>query len=193
MSRSKVWFWVLAILISAAPVTVSIWAGQSPDQSKITIRQAKPQTVLYTIYRGDYSDVGQTIGRLYALAVKNKIWPSGAISFAYLNNPEQVSSEHWLTEIRIPVKEDAVKLAGTLGEMTDIKKLPAMTMAVATKPAGLAESASVHVHLDAWIFKQGYIADGGPCEKFLSNAKTANYAQMKSEIMVPIKRISATD
>ena len=193
MSRSKVRLFVFVVLVSLVTVTVGIWAGQSTDESNITIRQVKPQTVLYTIYRGDYSDVGQTIGRLYALAVKNKIWPSGAMSFAYLNNPEQVSSEHWLTEIRIPVKEDALKLAGTLGEMTDIKKLPAMTIAVATKPTGMVDSASVHVRLDVWIFKQGYIADGGPCEKFLTNAKTANYAQMKSEIMVPVKKISTTD
>ncbi|MFC1635510.1 GyrI-like domain-containing protein [Planctomycetota bacterium] len=193
MSKSKIWLLVLVVLMLTAPVTVSIWAGQSADKSGITIRQVKAQTVLYTIYRGDYREVGQAIGRLYALAIQKKIWPSGAIHFAYLNNPEHVSSVHWLTEIRIPVKEETLKLSGTLGEMTDIKKLPAMTMAVATKPAGLPDSASVYVRLDAWIFKQGYIADGGPCEKFLTNAKTGDYAQMKSEIMVPVTRISATD
>ena len=192
MSRSKVWL-LLAVLVSTATVTVSIWAGQSADKSGVTIRQVKPQTVLYTVYRGDYEKVGQAIGNLYALAVKNKIWPSGAVHFAYLNNPECVSSEHWLTEIRIPVREEALKLAGTLGEMTDIKKLPAMKMAVATKPAGQADSESTYVRLDAWIFKQGYVADDGPCEKFLTNAKTGDYARMTSEIMVPVIRITATD
>lgn len=181
------------VLVSTAPVTVSIWAGQSTDKSEITIRQVKPQTVLYTIYRGSYEDVGQTIGSLYALAVQKKIWPSGPIHFAYLNNPQRVSSEHWLTEIRIPVREEALKLAGTLGEMTDIKKLPAMTMAVATKPTGQADSESIHVSLDAWIFKQGYIANGGPCEKFLTNARTGDYARMTSEIMVPVTKIPAKD
>jgi len=159
MSRSTVW--LLAVLVSTATVTVSVGAGQSSDRSGVTIRMVKPQTVLYTIYRGSYEDVGQTIGSLYALAVQKKIWPSGSIHFAYLNNPQHVSSEHWLTEIRIPVKEEALKPAGTLGEMTDIKKLPAMTMAAAIKPAGLADSESIYVSLDAWIFKQGYIADEG--------------------------------
>ena len=69
MSRSKVRLFVFVVLVSLVTVTVGIWAGQSTDESNITIRQVKPQTVLYTIYRGDYSDVGQTIGRLYALAV----------------------------------------------------------------------------------------------------------------------------
>ena len=111
----------------------------------------------------------------------------------YLNNPQHVSSEHWLTEIRIPVIEEALKLAGTLGEMTDVKKLPAMTVAAAVKPPGLADSASIHARLDTWIFKQGYITDENPYEKFLTNAKAGDYAQIKSEIMFPVRRISATD
>ena len=193
MSRPKVWLLLLAVIVSTTTVTISIWAGQSADKSGVTIRQVKPQTVLYTIYRGDYEKVGQAIGSLYALAVQNKIWPSGAVHFAYLNNPENVSSEHWLTEIRIPVREEALKRAGTLGEMTDIKKLPAMTMAVATKPAGQADSGSVYVRLDAWIFKQGYVADDGPCEKFLTSVKTGDYARMTSEIMLPVTKIPAKD
>lgn len=193
MSGKKVRFGLLVLLVLMTMMSVSIWAEQAADKSDITIRRVQPQTVLYTIYRGDYDKVSQAIGRLYALAIQRKIWPAGPIHFAYLNNPEHVSSEHWLTEIRIPVKEDALKLAGALGEMTDIKKLPAMTMAVATKPVGLADSESVYARLDAWIFKQGYIVNGGPCEKFLANASTGDYARMKSEIMVPVVRISAAD
>ena len=193
MSRLNVSLLVLAVLALTAAVTVSIWAEQSSGGSSIITRQEKSQVVLYTIYRGDYDKVGQAIGSLYALAVQNKIWPSGSLQFAYLNNPEHVSSEHWLTEIRIPVREDALKLAGTLGEMTDIKKLPDMTVAVATKPAGQADPGSLYTNLGTWILRQGYITDGGPCEKFLANAGTGDYARMKSEIMVPVKRISATD
>jgi len=174
-------------------VTVSIWADEVADKSGVIIRQVKPQTVLYAIYRGDYDKVGQAIGSLYALAVQEKIWPSGSLHFAYLNNPKHVSSEHWLTEIRIPVREEALKHAGTLGEMTDVKKLPAMTVAVATKPAGQADSEPIYVRLDTWIFKQGYACIEGPCEKFPANAATGDYTQMKSEIMVPIMRISPDD
>jgi len=193
MNKSKVWLMWLAALTSIAVVTVALRAEQATGKSEIVIRQVKPQTVLYTIYRGDYDRVGQAIGSLYAQAVKNKIWPSGALQFAYLNNPDHVSKEHWLTEIRIPVKEDALKLAGTLGEMTDVKKLPTMTMVVATKSAGQADAGPQYTNLGDWILKHGYMVDGGPCEKFLSNAKTGNYTQMKSEIMIPVKKISASD
>jgi effector-binding domain-containing protein len=191
MSRLKVWS--LVVLALTAAVTVSIWAGQSSDKNSITTRQEKSQVVLYTIYRGDYDKVGQAIGSLYALAVQKQIWPNGSVHFAYLNNPEHVSSEHWLTEIRIPVKEEALKLAGTLGEMTDIKKLPALTMAVMTKSAGLEDPGPLYTNLSTWVLKQGYAVDGGPCEKFLTNASTGDYARMKSEIMIPVTRISDTD
>ena len=190
MSRLKVWLLVLTL---TAIVTASIWAEQFSEKSSITTRQEKSQVVLYTIYRGDYEKVGQAIGSLYALAIQKKMWPNGSLQFAYLNNPEHVSSEHWLTEIRIPVREDALKLAGTLSEMTDIKKLPAMTVAVATKQAGQADLGPLYTSLGTWILKQGYITDGGPCEKFLANASTGDYARMKSEIMIPVTRISATD
>jgi effector-binding domain-containing protein len=190
MNRLKVWLLVLATLVLTATVTVSIWAGQTREKSEITVRPVEPQTVLYTIHRGDYRQIGKAIGDLYALAVKNKIWPSGNPCFTYLNNPEHVPSKHWLTEIRIPVKKETLKLAGTLGEMTDVKKLPAMTVAVAIKPPGLADSKCVYVRLDAWIFKHGYIADEDPSEEFLSNASKGDYAQMKSEILVPIRKVS---
>lgn len=193
MKRSKVWFLLLAVLLTTTIATMGIRAGQAADQPEITIRKVEPQMVLYTIYRGDYDQVGQAIGSLYALAVQNKIWPSGTLYFAYLNNPEHVSEEHWLTEIRIPVKKEALKLAGTLGKMTDIKKLPAMEVAVVTKPAGQADPGLLYTKLATWTLKQGYIVDGGPREKFLTNAKTGDYAQMKSEIMIPVTKNSATD
>ncbi len=193
MNRSKVWLFLLVVLVSTSTVTVSIWADQVADKSGVTIRQVKPQTVLYTIYRGDYDKAGQAIGSLYALAIQKQIWPSGSLHFAYLNNPKHVSSEHWLTEIRIPVKEEALKHAGTFGEMTDVKKLPATTVAVAAKPAGQADSGPIYVRLDTWIFKHGYAGIGGPCEKFLAKTATGDYARMKSEIMIPVTRISADD
>jgi len=189
MNRSKVWLFLLVVLVSTSTVTVSIWADQVADKSGVTIRQ----TVLYTIYRGDYDKAGQAIGSLYALAIQKQIWPSGSLHFAYLNNPKHVSSEHWLTEIRIPVKEEALKHAGTFGEMTDVKKLPATTVVVAAKPAGQADSGPIYVRLDTWIFKHGYAGIGGPCEKFLAKTATGDYARMKSEIMIPVTRISADD
>jgi len=83
-----------------------------------------------------------------------------------------------------------LKLAGTLGEMTDIKQLPATELAVAIKPEGQGNPAPIYDSLGAWILKQGYVATDSPCEKFLTNAQAGDYAQMKSEIMLPGKKLS---
>ena len=103
-----------------------------------------------------------------------------------------VSSEHYLTEIRIPVGKDALKLAGTLGEFTDVKTLPAMEVAAVIKPAGQADPNAIYDYLYARITRQGYMAADNACETFLTNGKE-NYAQMKSEIMVPVKKLSGSN
>jgi len=172
------------MLIGAATIFASA------DKPAITIRKMEPQTVLYTIYRGSYEKAGSAIGKLFALAGQNQIQPVGPVYYVYLNNPSQVSSEHWLTEIRIPVGKDAVKIAGTLGEMTDVKSLPAMEMAVAVKPQGLADPSPIYAALYTWITKQGYMVTGSCREVFLTNAMSGNYAQMKTEIMLPVRKFT---
>jgi len=107
-----------------------------------------------------------------------------------LNNPEFVSSEHWLTEIRIPVASDALKLAGTLGEMIDVKEIPAMAYAVAVKPEGMSEPTEVYEELHRWLIQQGYTQVEFPSELILSNAQAGDYTQMKSEIMIPVEKAS---
>jgi effector-binding domain-containing protein len=169
---------------------VEIAAESTTGQPVFTIRKVEKQVVLYTIHRGSYDKVGMAIGKLFALAGQKGITPRGQVSYVYLNNPQYVSSEHWLTEIQIPVGEDALKFAGTLGEIIDVKTLPAMEMAVAVKPEGQADPGPIYDGLYAWIARQGYRAVDNACEKFLTNAIGGNYSQMKSEIMVPIKKLS---
>lgn len=193
MNRLKTLSLLLAILILVVTVTAGISAEKTTDKPNITTRQLESQTVLYTIHRGSYEKMGKTIGSLYALGIKNKIWPRGQLYCVYLNNPKNVSSEHYLIEIRIPVDKEALKLTGTLGEMTDIKTLPAMEVAVAIKSAGQADPGSIYGNLYKWIHKEGYAVSESPREKFLNDAKSGNYAQMKSEIMMPIKKISSEE
>ena len=78
------------------------------------------------------------IGSLFAVLGKKGLAPVGNLTFSYLNNPQRWAKEHWLTEISIPVDRAALKLAGTLGDFTDIKVVPASTLAVVVKPAGMA-------------------------------------------------------
>lgn len=189
MKKVKVWSLLLMLLVTAG-ITIRIFAEQTENKPDISIRQLKSQTVLYTIYRGDYNKISQPIGNLFALAGKNGIYPRGSLCIAYLNNPRYTSSEHYLTEIRIPVGEDALKLTGTLGEMTDVKTLPAIDVAVVVKPEGVADSASIYEALGLWLHKKGYKAVDSPIEVFLAHAATGNYAQMKSEIMIPVVKFS---
>ena len=94
---------------------VNVLAESSTDKPGFTIRQAPKEVVLYTICRGPYEKVGPSIGKLYALAGQKGIIPRGSAYYVYLNNPQRVSSQHYLTEIRIPVGQDALKLTGSLG------------------------------------------------------------------------------
>ena len=190
MNKRKIWFLLSLISCLMAVCVIHISAKPSTEKNGISIRKIKEEVVLYTIYRGGYDRIGPVMGKLYALAGKNRISPRGSVYYVYLNNPNLVSSQHWLTEVRIPVSKDALKAAGTLGEMTDIKILPATEVAVAVKPEGQADPSDIYNRLYAWIFKQGYITSGSAREVFLTNAMSGNYTQMKTEIIIPIQKFS---
>jgi len=200
MCKSKLYLLLLLVVGLLIVGLVEIYAQPAPDKNiprpapakpSFAIKNVEPQVVLYTLYRGSYDKVGPAIGKLFALAGQKQIIPRGPVSLVYLNNPMWVSSEHWLTEIRIPVGEEALKFAGTLGEMTDVKALPAMEVAAVVKPAGQADPNAIYDYLYTRIVRQGYMATDNACETFLTNGKE-NYAQMKSEIMVPVKKIAAS-
>ena len=187
MSKLKTSLLLLAVgLVVVSIVGISVTSAGS--KSAYTLRRVEKQVVLYTIYRGSYDKAGPAIGKLYALAGSKGVRPIGAMSHVYLNNPKLVASQHWLTEIRIPVGKDALKLAGTLGEMTDVKVLPAMEVLVAVKPKGQADPAPIYEEIYRQVLKEGYLAAQGPIEKFLTNTETGNYAQMKTEIMIPVTK-----
>ena len=190
MSKVKVWFLLLLVMTLVVVSVVEIFAKSTADKPAFTVRKVEQQVVLYTIHRGSYDKMREAIGKLITLASPKGIIPRGRVSYVYLNNPQYVSSEHWLTEIRIPVGKEALAFAGALGEITDVKTLPAMELAVAVKPEGQADPGPIYDSLAAWIFKQGYIATDSPCETFLTNATAGNYAQIKSEIMIPIRKVS---
>lgn len=190
MSKVKIWA-LLMLAIGLMVVSVAdISAKSAAGKPAFAIRKVEKQIVLYTIHRGGYDKVGPTVGKLFALAGQKGITPRGQVSYVYLNNPKYVSSEHWLTEIRIPVDKEALKIAGTLGEMTDVKALPALEVAVAVKSQGQDDPGPIYENLYAWILKQGYAAVGGPRETFLTDGMTGNYAQMKTKIMIPVKKLS---
>ena len=189
MSKVKVWsllFLAIGLMVAGA---IGTSEKSASDKTSFVIRKMDKQAILYTIHRGSYDKIGMAIGKLFALAGRKGISPRGAMSYVYLNNPNYVSKKHWLTEIRIPVGEEALKLAGTLGEMTDVKALPALELAVAVKPEGQADPSPIYDSLYAWIYKRGYVVVEGPMEIFLTNVMSGDYSRMKTEIMVPIKKL----
>ncbi len=96
-----------------------------------------------------------------------------------------------LSEIRIPVGEDALKLTGTLGEFTDVKRLPAMEAAVLRKPKGIDDAGAVRERLYAWVRQQGYAAADACCEVFLSHSAAGDYSEMETEIFVPVEKVAS--
>ena len=192
MSKRKVLsllLWTGLLAAAANDVFAQLDANKpSAERAAFSIRKMEPQVVLYTIYRGAYDNIGQAVGNLFALAGQKGIRPAGQVSYAYLNNPNFVSKEHLLTEIRIAVGKDALKLAGSLGEMTDVKTLPSMEVAIALKAEGIADPSVIYDGLSEFITKQGYVGLDSPSEVFLTNGMGGNYAQMKTEIMIPVKK-----
>lgn len=178
---------VIAVLAGIAGV---ILAQSKQTQDFIEVRKTKESVVLYTIHRGSFDKVGPAIGETIAAAAHKGVYPKGAIYFAYLNNPAMVSNEHWLTEIRIPVSDDALKLAGTLGQFTDVKRLPSMEMAVVIKPEGMATPEPVYQKLHAWMLQNGYMPTERPSEIFLTNGQSGDYSKIRSEILVPVTRVA---
>jgi effector-binding domain-containing protein len=188
MSVMKHWGAIGVLVLAAA--TGAILAQSTPQETPIEVRQIPECVVLYTIHRGPFDNVGATIGETIAAAAQKGVYPRGTISFMYLNNPATTPCEHWLTEIRIPVADDALKLAGTLGKFTDVKKLSSVEAVVAVKPEGLATAESIYERLYMWMHENGYMSAEGPSEVFLSNARAGDYSKMKSEIRIPLRRVA---
>jgi DNA gyrase inhibitor GyrI len=193
MSKVRTWRFALLAIGLVAAMGVIVCAEYAVQKPSFAIRKVDKKVVLYTIHRGSYDKTGLATGKLFALAGQKGITPQGPVSYAYLNNPELVSSEHWLTEIRIPVAKEALKFAGTLGEMTDVKTLSAAEVAVAIKAEGQADPGPIYEGLQLWIIKQGYMASEGPIETFLTNVMSGDYGRMKTEIMIPIQKLPGNE
>lgn len=191
MKKVKVYSVLLVGMMLLVVCGMGIAAKKSETKVEVSVRTVEEQVVLYTIYRGDYAQIGPAIGKLYGLAMQNGIMPQRPLVLAYLNSPKLVSSKHWLTEIRIPVAKSALEKAGTLGEWTDVKKLPSLETAVAVKPIGMADPGPIYEAIGVWVQTNGYIRIDGPIEKCFSQGPVTDYAQMKSEIMIPVMKVGS--
>jgi DNA gyrase inhibitor GyrI len=166
----------------------SVTAEDRALEDEITLRTLEPQTVLYTIHRGPYADLGQAFGKLYGLAGSEGLRPLGPAVSVHLNNPQQIKPRHWLTEIRIPVAETALSLAGALGPMTDVKTVPRARAAATVKPAGADSPEWMLKKLYRWIYQSGYVPVDAPLQRMVGDSQAHEYKQMTVEVMVPIAK-----
>ena len=67
MKKIKTLLLVLAVICTTI-TAMRLFAKSSGAENHITIRNTPEQVVFYTIHRGSYDKIGQTIGRLFALA-----------------------------------------------------------------------------------------------------------------------------
>jgi effector-binding domain-containing protein len=177
---------LLAAIICCSAMVVN--AKDIQDSNTVQIKTMPAQVVLYTIYRGDYNDVGQAIGKLFGTAGQNGLMPpKGPLALAYLNNPQFTEPKDRLTEIRIPVSDKALAKVGKFGEFTDVKKIKPFTAAVIVKKAGTKDPGKIYQELMIWVNKNGYQAIEGPFEIFTSG-QTGNYESMQTEIAIPVEK-----
>ncbi len=189
MRRKRIIKLLSAIVIAELVIVAGICIRDSRAQgdSGVTIRLQPPQTVLYAVYRGPYEMIGEAINRLYNLARQRGLCPCGPVSTGYLNDPASVSPDHWLVEIRLPVDDDAMALAGMLGSMTDIKRLPAMKVAVTVKPQGQCDPRCAIHNLYSFIARSGYVTVDRLWQSIITN-HTGDYTQMETEFILPIEK-----
>jgi DNA gyrase inhibitor GyrI len=194
MSKARMCM-AVSLGVMLAGLAVALFAEQGTGESDVSIRKSNAQTVLYTVYRGPYETIGKPISELYALAAQKNMKICGYPSLVYLNNPYYTSQndtgQHCLTEIRIPVGEDTMQQAGTLGAMTDVKEMPSIEVAVMKKQIGQTDYKAIFRNLYEQIAKQGYRPADDVAEVFSGNAKSGDYTQMKSELIVPVRKIEA--
>jgi effector-binding domain-containing protein len=170
---------------------IALANGSTQEQGQteeVKIKKYEKQAVLYTICRGDHKKIGSTLRDMYFLAEEKAIRILGAPTYVYLNNPKEVSGSHRLTEIRLEVIKESLSHEGQLGEMTDIKEVPAYEAAVAIKMQGVADPATIYDKLYRWIDENEYFPAGVPIENLLIGATNAKYKNIKSEISIPIMK-----
>ncbi|MHC4130522.1 MAG: hypothetical protein ACYSSP_01050 [Planctomycetota bacterium] len=190
MSKMKRCLFASILIIAIVMCLVACAAKEESSKDEIKLKKYKKQIVLYTICRGDNKKAGRAARDLYFLAEEKAIIILGTPTYVYLNDHMEVPSEHQLTEIRIEVRKESIEHAGKLGEWIDIKEVPTYDAAAAIKMQGVADPGPIYDKLNQWIIEKGYIPFGPPTENILIGATNAKYEKIKSEIAIPVKKLS---
>lgn len=77
--------------------------GNAKDEGNVQVKIIPEHTVVATMYKGPYDQVGPVIDGLAKYAIENSYDIIGPVTEVYLNNPNEVAPEELLTEIQFPV------------------------------------------------------------------------------------------
>lgn len=77
--------------------------GTANDEGKVQVKLIPEHTVVATMHKGPYDQVGPVIDELAKYAIENGYDIIGPVTEIYLNSPEEVEVEELLTEVQFPV------------------------------------------------------------------------------------------
>ncbi|MGZ7096736.1 MAG: AraC family transcriptional regulator [Methanobacterium sp.] len=77
--------------------------GNAHDEGNVQVKIIPEHTVIATIHKGTYDQVGPVIDGLAKYAIQNGYDIIGPVTEVYLNSPNEVASEELLTEVEFPV------------------------------------------------------------------------------------------
>jgi len=77
--------------------------GETEEEGRVKIKTEPEQLVLYTVYKGPYSEAGKAIGALAEYAYKNGYEIIGPPKETYLSDPNETPESDLLTEMCFPV------------------------------------------------------------------------------------------
>ena len=186
--KKKMIVFILSAIILTEIICIAglcMCEAENENSNGITIRELPQQTVLYTIFRGRDNNISDSVNKLYSLAELKGLSPCGPLSTCCLSDSGTAEDHHKLIEIQIPVESQAIELAGTLGDMTDVKVIPSMKVAVAVKPEGKNDPTEIIEDLFSWINKKGFVVKGRMKQNILNRGNGA-YHTLKSEFLIPI-------
>jgi len=77
--------------------------GAANDEGNVQVKIIPEHTVISTMHKGPYDQVGPVIDGLAKYAIENNYDIIGPVTEVYLNNPNEVKPEELLTEVQFPV------------------------------------------------------------------------------------------
>jgi effector-binding domain-containing protein len=149
------------------------------------IKQTDAMTVAYLAMRGSYSQIPESLGRLYGWVAQTGMTPVGMPQSVYHTTPGDGPEEEWAWEVWAPVAPDVEpQEADETG--LGIKEVPAGKAAAAMHIGPYETIDQTYGALADWIEGKGLRVSGPPREVYLSDPAEVAPEDTQTEILFPI-------